>query len=325
MKFREKEVTIQSKVVLKGTLSLPEMRSHKCPAILIIPGTGKLDRNGKVNAKLDVKLYRQIAEYLTSIGFITLRYDKRGVAASEGDYLATGLWDLVDDAQAAVQFLKNLPEVDPKNVIVLGHSEGATLGTAVAARENLGGLILLAGAVERLSEALKRQRDIATDNIINAKGFLGFFLRLLGTQNKVEKQAQKYTEKILNSTKDVMKVSLVKTNAKWMREHFAYNVREDLEKVTCPVLAITGERDIQANPEVLIDLPQYVKGDAQFHVVENMGHSCKFISYTSTMFTAKKDIIAEGNLPIHPELLKLLETWLQCHFVDTSSDQPVVI
>jgi uncharacterized protein len=325
MNFREKEVTIQSKAALKGTLSLPKTGEEKAPAIVIIPGTGKLDRNGKVNKKLDLKLYRQLAETFTSFGFINLRYDKRGVAASEGDFLSTGLWDLVDDAQAAVQFLKSLPYVDSERVIVLGHSEGCTIGTAVAAREQLGGLILIAGAVERLNEALKRQRDIATEDIINAKGFQAHLLRLLGVPNKVEKQAQKYIDKVLNSSKDIIRVNLIKTNAKWIREHFAYNVREDLAKVTCPVLAITGARDIQANPVVLKELPLYVKGNAQFHVVENMGHSCKYINHTSTMFTAKKDILAEAKLPIHPELEKLIENWLQEHFVNISPEESVII
>jgi hypothetical protein len=324
MTVREKEVTIQSKVVIKGTLSIPENCEEKAPAILIISGSGKLDRNGKLNKKINLKLYGQIAEYLTSLGIISLRYDKRGVAASGGDFLSTGLWDLVDDAQAAVQFLKSLPEVDPEKVIVLGHSEGCTIGTAVAVREKLGGLVLLSGAVERLSEATKRQRDIAKDNIINAKGLNGQLLRLLGVQNKVEKQAQKYIDKVMNSSKDVIKVSLIKTNAKWIREHYTYDVREDLDKVTCPVLAITGARDIQANPEVLKDLPLYVKGDSQFHVVENMGHSCKCISDTSTMFTAKKDIIAESTLPIHPDLEKLIENWLQVHFVSNADKESVI-
>ncbi|WML40081.1 alpha/beta hydrolase [Neobacillus sp. OS1-2] len=325
MKSIEKEVTIQSKVALKGTLSQPEVRSEKSPAILIIPGTGKLDRNGKVNKKLEVKLYRQLAEFLTSIGFINLRYDKRGVAGSEGDYLTTGLWDIVDDAQAAVQFLKSLPEVDHKKVIVLGHSEGAMIGTALAAREELGGLILLAGAVENLSEAMKRQRDIGTQDILNAKGFQGMFLRLVGAHKKIEKQAQKSIEKIVNSTSDVIRMSFVKINAKWLREHFGYNVREDLAKVTCPVLAITGARDIQANPEVLKDLPMYVKGDAQYHIVENMGHACKMETIPSTILTAKKDMIAEGNLPIHPELVQLLETWLQNYFVINLPEVRVIL
>ncbi|PLS02772.1 alpha/beta hydrolase [Neobacillus cucumis] len=315
MKTVKRDVTIQSQTGLKGTLSIPNARGKKSPAILIINGSGKVDRNGKINKKMDLKLYRQLAEFLTSSGFINLRYDKRGIGASEGDFLAAGLWDLVDDAQAAVRFLKNLPEVDPDKVIVLGHSEGCTIGTALAVREKLGGLILLSGAVERISEALKRQRDIAAEDIINAKGFQGSLLRLLGVHKKIEKQAQKQIQKIQTSTEDVMKVGFAKINAKWMREHFAYNVREDLSKVTCPVIAITGARDIQANPDVLKDLPKYVKGDAEFHVVENMGHSCKHVTNTSTMLTVKKDIFSEGKLPLHPELTDLISKWLQSQFV----------
>lgn len=37
--------------------------------------------------------------------------------------------------------------------------------------------------------------------------------------------------KVLNSDQDVMRYSLVKTNAKWMREHFAYNPVDDLPKI----------------------------------------------------------------------------------------------
>ncbi|MDN3018685.1 alpha/beta hydrolase [Paenibacillus sp. BSR1-1] len=325
MTFREKEVTIQSGAALKGTLCLPVNHEEKTPAVLIITGSGKLDRNGKVNKKLDLKLYRQLAEYLTSIGFISLRYDKRGVAASEGDFLTTGLWDLVDDAQAAIKFLKDIPEVDDEKIIVLGHSEGAAIGTALAAREDLGGLILLSGAVETLGEALKRQRDIATEDMINANGFQGFLLRLLGAHKKVEKQAQKFLKKILSSTDDVMKQNFVKINAKWMREHLSYNVREDLAKVTCPVLAITGARDIQANPTVLKDLPLYVKGDAQYFVVENMGHSCKYITKASTIFSIKKDLPIEAELPVHPELLKLLASWLSGHYVRNPKVETVIL
>lgn len=320
MKTGEKEVSIQSKVILKGTLSFPEKREEKSPAILIIAGSGKLDRNGKVNEKWNLRLYGQLAEALTEMGYITLRYDKRGVGASEGNYLAAGLWDLVEDAQAAIQFLKGLPEVDPCKVILLGHSEGAMIGTAVAAREELGGAILLSGAVERLDEATKRQRDLATQDISNAKGFQGTLLRLLGTHKKVESQAQKQMNKILNSKKDIIKYSFVKVNAKWWREHFAYNPREDLPKITCPVLAITGALDVQANPAVLKDLPKYVKQDAEYFVLENMGHSCKYISKASNMLNAKKDILAETKLPVHPELLKLLENWLSRHFIDQSEE-----
>ncbi|MGS2777664.1 hypothetical protein ACVBAX_09815 [Robertmurraya sp. GLU-23] len=84
--MRETEVVIQSKVKLSGSLTLPDRVQQKSPSILIIPGTGKLNRDGKVNKKLDLNLYKQLAQFFTELGFITLRYDKRGVGKSEGDY-----------------------------------------------------------------------------------------------------------------------------------------------------------------------------------------------------------------------------------------------
>jgi alpha-beta hydrolase superfamily lysophospholipase len=325
MIYREKEVTVKGRVTLKGTLCFPETITEKNPAVLILPGTGKLDRNGKVNAKLDLKLYRQLADFMAAAGFISLRYDKRGVGESEGDYYAAGLWDLVDDARACVNFLKSLPEVDSEKVLVLGHSEGSILATAVGAREKVAGLILLAGAVQCIEDALKRQRDLARSDVMEAKGFLGFYLRLLGTQNKIEKAAKKVIDKVLNSQEDVIKINFVKTNAKWIREHFAYHPKTDLATITCPVLAITGGRDIQADPGVLKELPLYVKEDANYFIIENMGHSLKFQERTSTIFTAKKDIIAETKLPIHPELLEKLEVWLQQHFKEAPAEKAAIL
>lgn len=321
--MNEIQVYIQSGVKLAGSLTIPATNNEIHPGIVIVPGTGKLDRNGRVNKKLDLKLYRQLAEKLTELGFVTLRYDKRGIGESEGDFNHTGMWDLVDDIGAAVRFLKERPEVDSEKVIILGHSEGSMIGTCAAAREPVAGLILLAGAVERLDEALIRQRAIAVQDIMDAKGILGWYLRLLGVHNKVERQAQKFTKKVMDSKKDVLKVQFQTINAKWMREHFSHNVREDLVKVTCPVLAITGARDIQANPECVKELPNYVKGDAEYHIVENMGHSLKYQPKTSNMLTAKKDIFAEVSLPLHTELVELLESWLNRHFVDNSEKEVV--
>lgn len=325
MKIREKEVTIQSGVELKGTLSFPENRTGKLPAILIIPGTGKLNRDGKVNEKIDLKLYRQIADFLSNLGIINLRYDKRGIGESSGDYYSTGLWDLVEDAQACVKYLKELPEVDNEKIIVLGHSEGSMLSTAVATREKIAGAILLSGAAQSLNEVLVRQRAIAAQDVLDMKGFKGTLLRLLGIHNKIEKQAQKMMDKVFNSNEAVMKFSGVKTNAKWIREHFQYNPLEDLAKITCPVLAITGARDIQATPEAVKNLPLYVKGESEYYVIENMGHSCKFQTRTSTILTARKDILAESELPIHPELLEKMENWLQKILVLSPEEHQITV
>lgn len=49
-------------------------------------------------------------------------------------------------------------------------------------------------------------------------------------------------------------------NAKWFREHFQHDIYKDLQQVTCPVLAIAGDKDIQADPERAKRIGDYVKG-----------------------------------------------------------------
>jgi len=56
-----------------------------------------------------------------------------------------------------------------------------------------------------------------------------------------------------------------------------------------------------------------------------MAHSCKLVTYNSTIFTMKKDIVAQGDLPIHPELKNQLETWLQNHYINTQAKQSITI
>lgn len=195
-------------------------KKQKYPAVLILSGSGPLNRDGNdAKGKLQLNLYKQLASFITSLGFITLRYDKRGIGESEGDYFSTGMWDLVHDAKSAVQFLKDHPLVDDQRIIVLGHSEGTTLAVALNTIEQIHGLILLAGAGERLQEALLRQRKLAYQALNNLKGLKGKLMRMLNIEQKNEKKVESLFNKILQTDKDVIKVQFQKINAKWFREH----------------------------------------------------------------------------------------------------------
>ena len=59
----------------------------------------------------------------------------------------------------------------------------------------------------------------------------------------------KNKRKMMNTEKDTIKVGFKPMNAKWFREHFQHDIYKDLQQVTCPVLAIAGDKDIQADPE----------------------------------------------------------------------------
>ncbi len=177
--FTEKEVEIKGKYSLVGTLATPERNEDTVPAVLLIPGSGQIDRDGYVeNMKFATNLYKDLAHLVTSLGFISLRVDKRGVGKSGGDFFETGMWDLVEDIEKCLGFLQEQSHVDPERIVILGHSEGCILATAVNARNPVDGLILLSGAAETVEEALQRQRKILVEEIKNKNAVHAWIVRV---------------------------------------------------------------------------------------------------------------------------------------------------
>src|SRR5579872_1301480 len=100
-----------------------------------------------------------LAEGLAPRGISTLRYDKRGVGASQG--ALTAEQDLrfqtyVDDAKAWTEELYRRSGSTP--VWLLGHSEGALIAEKVAENNPLvRGVILISGAGRRAADILREQ------------------------------------------------------------------------------------------------------------------------------------------------------------------------
>ena len=74
----------------------------------------------------------QIAEYLSERGFVVLRYDKRGVGENStildlNTYANATVQQFQSDAESALNFLIQQPEVDRNRISIIGHSEGAII------------------------------------------------------------------------------------------------------------------------------------------------------------------------------------------------------
>lgn len=311
--LKNEEVRIKGKVTLAGTLTLPEdeMREGGFPAVLIIPGTGTLNRDGNdKKGKMPLNLYRELAEYISSLGFVTLRYDKRGVGESEGVFYETSFYDLVEDAESCLEFLRNHPRIDREKVFVLGHSEGTMLATALNARNPVFGLILLAGAGLKLDDAMKMQQELAYAEMEKFTGFKGFLIRKLKVTEKLRKKNEKFFEKMRTSEKDVMRMNFVKVSSKWFREHFTYDLLADYEKITCPVLAITGKKDLQTDYKALEILPEHIHSPLETYVIDTMNHGLKEQKEDASILEVKKIYMRDIGKDLHPELKMHLSDWL---------------
>ena len=130
-------------VTLAATLTEPK-GDGPFPAVVLISGSGPQDRDETL---LGHKPFLVLADYLTRRGIAVLRFDDRGTGASTGDHGAATSEDFATDAAAGVEFLKGRKEIDPKQIGLMGHSEGGLIAPMVAAEhpDDIAFVVLLAG------------------------------------------------------------------------------------------------------------------------------------------------------------------------------------
>ncbi|MDY6944700.1 MAG: alpha/beta fold hydrolase [Pseudomonadota bacterium] len=116
-------------VVLAGSLTWPRA-GHSLPAVVLVHGSGLTDRDSTYQQHKPLLV---LADALTRAGYAVLRYDKRGVGQSSGDFRAATTLDFAGDAAAAMRYLRTRSEIDSKRVGMVGHSEGGTIVALLSA------------------------------------------------------------------------------------------------------------------------------------------------------------------------------------------------
>lgn len=129
-----------SDVRLGATLTRPNSATGEPGAILLLGGNGPQDRDETYARHKPMAV---LADYLTRQGLAVLRFDKRGVGQSTGDYAALTSAALVTDAKAALDYLKRQNGISTDRVCVLGLSEGATIAATLTRESNVSCLVLL--------------------------------------------------------------------------------------------------------------------------------------------------------------------------------------
>ncbi|NQT06767.1 MAG: alpha/beta fold hydrolase [Candidatus Omnitrophica bacterium] len=137
--YADREIAFKNKdIVLSGTLSTPKTEGPH-PAIVLVWGPGPVDRNA-------LGIFTDMADRLAQHGISVLRFDKRGVSKSGGNFARFTDADLIDDINKAVEFLAQQDDIDKKRIAILGYSEGGYHATAVAAdNPGISACIILAG------------------------------------------------------------------------------------------------------------------------------------------------------------------------------------
>ena len=109
-------------------------------AALVLAGSGRVNRDSDARL-MRTGVTRAVAEALAAAHVSSLRYDKRGIGASEGDYYRAGMADVLTDAHAAFGWLAGRAPGLP--LLVVGHSEGAIHAAEMAADPDVAAVVLL--------------------------------------------------------------------------------------------------------------------------------------------------------------------------------------
>jgi uncharacterized protein len=255
--YTEEEVTYRNPkadIQLAATITVPPGKGP-FPAVLLLAGSGPHDRDETL---MGHKPFLVLADYLTRKGIVVLRADKRGCGKSGGSYAQAVMQDFASDADAGVAYLKTRPEVDPHKIGLVGHSEGGVEAPMAAVdNHDVAFVVMLAGMGVRGDQLLPEQlrlielasgkksdevdKDLATQRDVLAA------VEKDKDQASLEKDLRAILAGKVPEPQMDMQVKAV--NSPWFRGLLEYDPAPTLSKLTCPVLALNGEKDLQVPPQ----------------------------------------------------------------------------
>ena len=306
--INEEKIIISNDINIGATIAYKDKNGKK-PLVLLIMGTGTTDRDGN-SFGFKSNLYKNLSDMFVEMGYVCVRYDKRGTHESTGNYKTSGLSDLVTDAANVIHYVKKLDYVDEKKIVVCGHSEGSMIATLLTKTEELRGIILLGGACMGLKEALLYQNYLVFEQVQDMKGILGWYLRKVLTKDRIEKQVTDLFDKASKSKKARFFYNGGFFNTKYMQEHNALSNEEYvciLKDYKGKVLAITGMADIQADYRQLDNISS-IDG-VTIYTPENVNHAMREIDDTPNMFNVKKEYKKVLKKDIHQGVKDTIRKW----------------
>ncbi|MDH6342015.1 pimeloyl-ACP methyl ester carboxylesterase [Parabacteroides sp. PFB2-12] len=313
--YLTEEITFRNEkanVRLAGTITLPK-QAGKYPAVVLVTGSGPQNRDEEL---MGHKPFWVIADYLTRQGIVVLRYDERGVGASEGKYNECGIPDFAEDAAAAIAYLKNRKEVDKQKIGIIGHSEGGSVATLLAAQQIPAFIVSLAGPGENGRDLMQKQRAAlfktsgATDAYINRYNETMTKLEdyiLTTDKNAVKKES--ITAIIAGTVLAGQEQTIIaQMTSESMLTLLRFDPLDYFKKITCPVLALNGDKDLQviARPNLEGFKQITANGNNQVTIKEYPGLNHLF-QHATTGLPAEYSQIEET---ISPEVLKDMGEWI---------------
>ncbi|MFD2562548.1 alpha/beta hydrolase family protein [Aquimarina rubra] len=305
---------------LAGTLTLPK-KDGKFPVVIIVSGSGPQNRDGEM---MGHKPYFLIADQLTRNGIGVLRFDERGVGASEGDFNTVTIAVSSSDVKSAVDYLKTRKEIDASKIGLIGHSIGGIVAPKVASEtENISFLVLLAapgvnGDILMLSQKAAIEKTMGLNEMQIAQGqelVKGAYDII--KNSKLDNTSLKDSINSFYSNKygkmfpeNQRKMLVAQITSFEVASLIQSKPSEYLEKIDVPVLAMNGDKDLQvpADENLMVIKNSLTKGSndsVKIMKLENLNHlfqECK---------TGAMSEYSEIEQTFSPTALDVITSWIQ--------------
>lgn len=268
--YQEEEVIFENHaagIKLAGTLTRPKV-DNPVAAVVLVSMSGPQDRD---ETEFGHKPFLVLADYLTRQGVAVLRYDDRGIGKSTGSFLGSTTADFAGDARAAIDYLKTRKEINPGKIGLLGHSEGGVIVPMVAAKSpDVAFAVLVCGSALPGAATALIQTPLMLQTAGNTEKQIRFnmaiqekFIDILkqekddaaaaekmrqAVQQEFDKLDEKGKEEVLGIRKGFEQLLAPQTYP-WHRFFLQHDPRPDLAKISCPVLALFGEHDVEVPPK----------------------------------------------------------------------------
>ena len=280
---------------LAGILTLPS-KEGSFPVVVLISGSGPQNHDEEI---MGHKPFLVLSDFLTRQGFAVLRYDDRGVAGSDGDFAKATSRDFANDVKTVVAYLKTRKDINAKKIGLLGHSEGGAIAPLIASElKDIAFLVLMAGTgISGGDLLLAQQQEVgkvygqSADDLKHTKEFFTGAFAIITEKLYPESKKTKLTAYVKQAIKTNPKFAIPKDMTEtdfvnsqvnqlltpWMEYFINYNPATALQKVTCPVLALNGDKDVQVPADMnlsAIEAALKKAGNTQYVVkkMANMNH-----------------------------------------------------
>jgi len=268
-------------VRLAGTLTIPQ-GSGPFPAVVLIAGSGPHTRDESVFGHA---VFLVLADHLTRHGIAVLRYDKRGLGGSSGDPATATSRDFAADVEVGLAYLRTRPEIDPRRIGLIGHSEGGLIAPMVAEDDpSLAFLVLMAGSAVPGDQIIMAQsRAIgaaagAPEAVQDANAAIQrkFLDAVMAARDKAEAEvAARAVLKAAGLPEPAIETQARAASSDWYRFFLGYDPAPALRRLRRPILVLIGAKDLQVPPA--LNLPAFraalaADPDAEIRELPGLNH-----------------------------------------------------